>query len=115
MDAEKNYLPGGITQEQLDAWKKNGKVLRIDVATKDGSATCYLKEADLKVLKRMFAVFRNDLIGAGEIAINNLWLGGDQCIKQPANVEEEGVRVAAAMEAISVINLPTATSEVLKN
>ena len=110
-----NYLPGGITQEQLDGWKKNGRVLKIEVHTKEDKATCYLKEADLKVLKRMFAVYRNDLIGAGEIAINNLWLGGDSCIKQPANIEEEKVRAAACLEAITVIDLPQSTSDLIKN
>lgn len=109
-------MPGGITAEKLNEWKAKYDQIHMVSAEKQGrKVTCYLRPPDLKVVKRMMNLFRTDLVGAGEIAINSLWLGGDQCIKEPSGSAEEMLRAAVALEAISVLDIPATTSEIIKN
>lgn len=66
-----------ITKEQIEKWKSQyGDVFEIDVEGKK----CYLKPLSRQVLG--YSSIQRDPVKRYEILLNELWLGGDVCIKE---------------------------------
>lgn len=75
---EQNGQNMGITQEQIDAWKKkHGDVYLVEV---DGRKAC-LKKPDRRILGAAAVVGKSDPMKYNEILLGNCWLGGDEEIK----------------------------------
>jgi hypothetical protein len=98
--------PEGVTQDQVDAWKKkygdgNVKMIEVPIADSEEIARCIIYNPRLhKDVRTMYAkgikLYRNDdPIGQGELILNNCLLAGDERIKGT----DEFVRICAAMEA----------------
>lgn len=67
-----------ITQEQIDAWKKQfGDVFKVDI---DGHIG-YLKMPDRKTLSYANTIGDKDPLKFNEMVLNAAWLGGDEAIK----------------------------------
>lgn len=104
-------LEGGITQEQLAAFKKaHTDVFKISVKRADGTkAVCYLKPADRNVTAMaMSKMGANKLLEAGEALLTNCWLAGDEDIKT-----NDKLYVAAAQQAYSAFDIPESEVEKL--
>jgi hypothetical protein len=106
-------LAGGITQAQLDGWKKQfGDVHQIDViVSKDDTATCYIKPADSDrniVAAAMSKFNKGQLLETGEFMLQNCWLGGDVRCK-----DEAKIAIAAAMQAAGTIEFLESSSKKL--
>lgn len=99
-------LPGGVTAEQLKAWKEeHGSVLQVSAELGSGnSVTCYLKP--VKERHQFAAAYSfigaNKLLEAGELILKNCWLGGDEVIKT-----DDKTNAAVAMAAYQAMELPT--------
>lgn len=83
MENKGKNLPGGVTQQQVDAWKKEfGRVRAYTVKrTKNEAFTCYLKTPDRKCMGAALQAQKSDPIKAKEIILTNCWLGGNDQIK----------------------------------
>ena len=106
----KDLLPGGITEAQVSAWKKEHnieKVYPIKVPTQDGdnphTVTGYFKKPDLLTLSAV-ASARDDMARAGNIMIENCFLGGDPEIKN-----NEEVKMAVIVELGQLFKVRKAT------
>jgi hypothetical protein len=74
---EKN-LKGEATVAQIASWKAQYKdVYAIEVE----DSVAYLHKPNRTAIKAMSAVATSDPIRAGEILLENCWLGGDTSIK----------------------------------
>jgi hypothetical protein len=88
-EKEVKSLPGGVTQDQVNAWKKaiaadNGKVYKIEVPSDhpaDPPYTCYLRTPTRQTLGAVSGRISADPIKANEILLQNCWLGGDDVIR----------------------------------
>jgi len=100
-------LPGGITQVQLDKWKKDpdiGKVFQIKVDRKDNTkAYCYVKKPSRTILAAAMKFHTSDPVKMNEILLTNCWLGGDEEIKT-----DDAMFMAAASEVGELIEIRTA-------
>jgi hypothetical protein len=92
-----------VTEEQIDAWKKeHGEVFTLTVETKDGPIVGYLKPADRNVIARaMPFTMRQQLIEAGEIIIDNCFIGGDPSLKD----HYSPVGIAASINAVNAVEI----------
>lgn len=83
MDQNEQMLPGGVTEAQVQAWKREfGRVRAYSVQKSDSQkATCYLRTPDRKVMGAALQAQKSDPIKAKEIILLNCWLGGDNEIK----------------------------------
>lgn len=83
MSQNEQMLPGGVTEAQVQAWKKEyGKVRAYSVKKSDTEkATCYLRSPDRKVMGAALQAQKSDPIKAKETILVNCWLGGDSEIK----------------------------------
>jgi len=103
-------LAGGITQAQLDGWKKKYDGLhKIEVEISESEKlTCYLREPsrDQYGTCAMIAQKKTALAG-GEYILNDCWLGGDERIKT-----EDKVYISAALSAMELFDfLPSSISK----
>lgn len=90
-DKKSNLLAGGVTQAQIDAWKKeHGKIYSIAVPTNDNAesdkVTGYFKKPNLATISAA-ASAGNDILRVGNIMLENLFLGGDPEIKANEEVK----------------------------
>lgn len=99
-------LDGGVTQAEIDKWKKShGTVNQIDILYDGHTYTCYLKKPDRNTVS--FAMSKESadrILESGEIILENCWLGGDESIK-----ENDDIWMAAAMRARTTFDLPEAS------
>jgi hypothetical protein len=106
---EPGTLPGNITQEQFDAWKKeHGDIHTISVYDDSQTKTCYLKPPGRNVVAVMMTRHANkQILEAGEFAIQNCWLGGDDSLRNPSSSQKEQMfSIKAATLAFNVLELP---------
>lgn len=80
----KELLPGGVTQSQIDNWKKDFPVYKISVPISDAEdahkVTGYFKKPNLTVLSAATSA-GNDPLRVGNIMLESLFLAGDPEIK----------------------------------
>lgn len=100
-DKNTELLPGGITQGQLDGWKKSGfTVHQIDVIVDENdTATCYITKPRRDHVAVAMSLYAKDkILECGEFILNNAWLGGDDRCKT-----NEDIAMSAAVQASSTI------------
>jgi len=84
----KNELPSGITQENIDQWKKqygSKNIFSVKVPLDDDNkkfASCIVRKPDLKVIAAAVKFELTDPIKSGIVMFENCYLGGDEIIKQ---------------------------------
>jgi hypothetical protein len=81
---QENVLPHGVTQAQIEEWKKKHKdVYLIKVKDEQGNTkSCYLRRPDRKVLDAAYKAMQKGSISKfNETILNNCWLAGDEEIK----------------------------------
>lgn len=98
-------LPGGITQDQVEKWKKaHGNVHQIQVESEDKTYTIYLKDPDRNHIKLASSHSAGQRpVEAGEVFLENCWLGGDEDIE-----EDDKAWVSACFRARTILELPDA-------
>ena len=101
---EENKAPGipgtdGVTQAQVDAWKKqynkgkSHKVHKLSVKVdseggKEDIAVCYLRPMDRDDMAFVLSRYKaNNVLEAREYMLNNCFLGGDPRIQSDDNVK----------------------------
>lgn len=90
---EDEKLPGGITQEQLEAWKlKYGesKVFQVDIPTDDAGknvVTGYFKKPNLNIIGAAGKFSATDMVKSGLVLFDGCWLGGDDEVKTDDEVK----------------------------
>lgn len=119
-------LEGGISREQLDAWKKQygeGNIIKITVEVtkeEDGNAvdkaTAYIvkpsakKGNTLSIYSRVLQLYNaGKILDCGIFILNNCKLGGDERIFG----SDEMVQIAAANLAMERIDFLSGTSEII--
>lgn len=120
-ESKPGELPGGITQDQLDAWKKKynqkGKdsvfCIQVPVDDKlneDGSpanvASGWFRRPDMDVMQKA-NLHAGDPVTMGLVILNNCWLGGDPEIR-----EDDEVQMSTITSLVSVFKIRQA---VIKN
>jgi len=89
-----------ITQEQIDAWKKqHGDIYAIKV---DGK-TAYLKKPDRKTLSFASVAGQKDPMKFNEIILENCFIGGDEEIKK-----DDSLFLAASAKIVELIEVKEA-------
>ena len=89
-----------ITQEQIDAWKKqHGEIYAIKV---DGK-TAYLKKPDRKTLSFASVAGQKDPMKFNEIILENCFIGGDEEIKK-----DDSLFLAASAKIVELIEVKEA-------
>lgn len=109
-DQKPKTLPGGITERQLEGWKKkHGDVYKVEVETENnGTLCCYLKapSRDQYGVIAQVAQKKTGLAG-GFYILNDCWLGGDDLIKKV-----DKIYVSAAISAMELFDfLPSSISK----
>lgn len=104
-------LAGGITQAQLDQWKKEHEeihVITVEVSKKD-KAVGYLRPLQRHEYGLALQAYnKKSPIAAAELVLNNCWLGGDERI-----MKEDKVYISAATAAQELVDfLPSSISKV---
>lgn len=105
-------LVGSVEDSQIEAWKKQYGVkeipyIEVKQEDTDDISVCYLKPAGRDVLAQVLSLYHNGkIVEAGEIAVINCWLAGDERLKSPKNLSQERTAVRLAQLAISVVALP---------
>lgn len=104
---------GEVSAEQIEAWRlqynlEAGEISEIEVESgPDEISVCYLKPANRDNLAFILSSYDKSMnLEAGEFAIANCWLGGDERLKNPANLKQERIAARAALLAYSVVSLP---------
>jgi len=85
----KVILAGGVSQDQINAWKKqHGDIYAIDVNTDDkgkNKATGYFKKPNLAIIGAASKYIETDPMQSSAIMFDSCWLGGDP---EMQNVDE---------------------------
>lgn len=104
---------GEVDAAQIAAWKTQFKidsVLKIKVkksATEYG--ICYLKPADRNVTSLAYThIGQKQFVKAGEVFVNNCWIGGDEDIKAV-----DRLFLSACLEAYATLDIAEAETEKL--
>jgi hypothetical protein len=111
---------GEVTQEQIDGWKKQLDVKEIPFVEvmQEGTeeiSVFYLKPANRDQLALIMSRYNaGQIVEAGEAAIANCWLGGDERIKNPVGLRQERTGVRAAQLAYACVTLPEGWAGVKK-
>lgn len=70
---------GGVTPEQVDAWKRqHRKVYRVDVVDDGDTHIGYFKRPDFATIKAVTKLAKSDEVEAGKVMFNNCRLGGSE-------------------------------------
>lgn len=107
MAEEKNKkLPGGVTQAQLDKWKKeHGEVKEVEIPLDDTGkniVTCYVKKPNIDILGAAASVAETDPMRSGLILYDNCYLGGDPETKESDEVK---MSVVVALKSMFRVRL----------
>lgn len=103
---------GQVDQKQIDAWKTQFDVvdiIEIEVAQEgtEEISYFYLKPAGRDALALIMSRYDSgQIVEAGEAAIANCWILGDERIRNPAGIRQERTAVRAAQLAYASVNLP---------
>ncbi|MGE0635988.1 MAG: hypothetical protein AB7P01_06085 [Bacteroidia bacterium] len=104
----KTKLPGGVTQAQLDKWKKeHGEVKEVEVPLDDtgkNTVTCFVKKPNIDILGAAAAVAETDPMKSGLILFDNCYLGGD-----PETKGNEEVKMSVIVALKSMFRVRVAT------
>jgi hypothetical protein len=103
---------GEVEQAQIDGWKAQFDILEVvyievnQEGTEDISVV-YLKPADRDVLTQVISRGNaGQIVEAGECALVNCWLAGDDRIRNPKGLRQERTAVRAAQLAFGAVGLP---------
>lgn len=89
---------GGVTEEQIQAWKaKHGKVIRIDVIDDGDLHVGYFHRPRLETMSAVAKITKTDEIKGSETLFDNCWLGGSTAIRHDAILFMEAGKQLAAM------------------
>lgn len=105
-------LVGVVDQAQIDKWKKQFDVTEIPFIEvrqegTDEVSVAYFKPADRDALAMIMSLHHNSkIVEAGEVAISNCWLSGDERLRNPKGLRQERTAVRAAQLAFNVVMLP---------
>lgn len=89
---------GGITEEQIQAWKaKHGKVIRIDVIDDGDLHVGYFHRPRLETMSAVVKMTKTDEIKGSETLFDNCWLGGSTVIRHDAVLFMEAGKQLATM------------------
>jgi hypothetical protein len=104
---------GKATKEQIEGWKlqyglEDGDITEIEVeAGENEIACCYLKPANRDQLSVILSRYDQSMsLEAGEFALENCWLGGDERLRKPIGLKQERMAVRASQLAYAVVSLP---------
>ena len=115
-DVTKHVSNGGVTQDQFNKWSEepHGCNTIIVKSEKLGEMTCYVKDMDRPTFGAVMMHMDNKMKDmAGETALQNCWLGGDDRLRNPRGVKEEFASIAAGFQVLKTIDIPNA--QILKN
>jgi len=90
MDNEQNKatartFDGGVTAEQLEAWKRqHKKAYRVDIVDGDDTHIGYFKRPDFATIKAITKLAKTDEVEAGKVMFDNCWLGGSEELRKDA-------------------------------
>ena len=106
-------IVGQATKEQIDQWKfqyglEDNDITVVEVESGPNEiSVCYLKPANRDQLSVILSRFdQNMQLEAGEFAIQNCWLGGDERLRNPVGLKQERIAVRAALLSYGVVSLP---------
>lgn len=105
--ADKNKIPGGVSQAQLDKWKKENEVKEVTVPLDDegkSTVTCYVKKPDLTIIGAASQVAESNPLQSGLILFDNCYLGGD-----PETKDNDEVKMSVMVELIKMFRIRKAT------
>jgi hypothetical protein len=89
---------GGITEEQIKAWKgKYGKVLRIDVVDDGDLHVGYFHRPRLETMSAVTKMVKTDELKSSEVMFDNCWLGGSPAMRTDAILFLEATKQLGAM------------------
>lgn len=89
---------GGITEEQVKAWKqKHGKVVRIDVVDDGDCHVGYFHRPNLETMSAVAKIAKTDELKSSEVIFDNCWLGGSPAIRHDAVLFIEATKQLGAM------------------
>ena len=89
---------GGITEEQIKAWKnKYGKVVRIDVVDDGDLHVGYFHRPRLETMSAVTKMAKTDELKSSEVMFDNCWLGGSPAMRSDAVLFLEATKQLGAM------------------
>ncbi len=94
----KETFDGGVTEEQIKAWKgKHGKVVRIDVVDDGELHVGYFHRPRLETMSAITKLAKSDELKSSEVMFDNCWLGGSPAMRTDAVLFLEATKQLGAM------------------
>ena len=94
----KETYDGGITEDQIKAWKgKHGKVVRIDVVDDGDLHVGYFHRPRLETMSAITKMAKTDELKSSEVMFDNCWLGGSPAMRSDAVLFLEATKQLGAM------------------
>lgn len=88
-----NLLDGGVTPEQIAAWKaENRKVHAIEVKDGDELIVGYFRRPGMETISAVSALSKTDETKGSMVMFDNCWLGGDPVMKSDMLVKMAAIR-----------------------
>lgn len=101
MSKQEELLPGGVSQEQINKWKKqHGQVFAISIPLDDEGkekATGYFRKPNLDIVSAANKVGKTDMIRGGLVAFESTFLGGDPIIKEDDEVKMSAIEAVGQL------------------
>ena len=89
---------GGVTDEQIKAWKgKHGKVVRIDVVDDGDLHVGYFHRPRLETMSAVTKMAKTDELKSSEVMFDNCWLGGSPAMRTDAVLFLEATKQLGTM------------------
>lgn len=94
----KKTYDGGVTEEQIKAWKgKHGKVVRIDVVDDGDLHVGYFHRPRLETMSAVTKMAKTDELKSSEVMFDNCWLGGSAAMRNDAVLFLEATKQLGTM------------------
>lgn len=96
--AEQSTFDGGITQAQIDEWKRqHGRIARIDVVDDGELHVGYFRRPSLQTMSAVTKLSKTDEVKGAEVLFDNCWLGGSEALRRDAILFMEAGKQLAKM------------------
>ena len=78
-------INGGVTDEQLTAWKRRyGKVMIVEIEEDDELHKVYLHRPSLDTMAAVSKIGKTNDVESAKVMLANCWLGGSEAVKDDA-------------------------------
>ncbi len=106
--AQITEINGGVTAEQIEAWKNQyGRVVEVSVTDEEFGERHigYFRRPDMKTMQASTAVAKNNELKGSEVVFDNCWLGGSPMLQSDAVYKMDAMGSLGSMFGRSISRL----------